>query len=81
MENEIKKLIEKYNRENIAPLLSAVPIWIVIRDLESLLRLYQSQKVVVDGIENEIIVSLTGIDNRTDFKREIENLYKKYVRK
>ena len=42
MENEIKKLIEKYNRENIVPLLSAVPIWIVIRDLESLLELYKS---------------------------------------
>ena len=44
MENEIKELIGKYNREyNEVPPFSAIPTWIIIRDLESLLELYQSK--------------------------------------
>lgn len=39
MEKEIKELIEKYNREynKMSHPLSAVPTWIVIRDLQALL--------------------------------------------
>ena len=91
MENQIKKLIEKWEKERLdrvgneggdASSDSYFVINDMIDDLKSLFELYQSQKVNIinDKLENVITVSLVGIKNRTDFRKEIENLYVKYRR-
>ena len=84
MEEKIKELIEKYTkgleskkeRYGKSSYVAQEVQW-VIDDLQSLLK----YKQVEDVKENVITVSLNGINNRTNFRHEIEELYKKYTKR
>lgn len=83
MENEIKKLIDKYRNHEYKS--HTVFCHIVIRDLEALLEFKQKNccekpNVIVDNRENELVISLTRINDRADFRRKIEDLFIKYMR-
>lgn len=61
MENEIKKLIEKYNKEyNEVPPFSAIPTWIIIRDLQSLLEFKKKNCCGKSQDESLIIAFVQG---------------------
>lgn len=92
MENEIKKLIEKHTHRFLdmcdlhgTASRAAENENIMIKDLQSLLEFKQKNccekpNVIVDNRENELVISLTRINDRADFRRKIEDLFIKYMR-
>ena len=80
MENKIKELIKKWNHEFQECEIPSISPRVMLEFVEDLHSIDQSQQgnIINEKLENVITVSLVGIKNRTDFRREIENLYVKY---